>query len=177
LSGEVEKFLDSGAPPIYFGLGSMRVAQELGAVMSSAARALGRRAIVARGWAGPSPAGDGPDCIGIGEVNQQILFKRVAAVVHHGGAGTTTAATRAGAPQVVIPQIYDQHYWARRILELGLGTAHAPAAPTVDSLSAALEQSLRPGVAARARSIAGTLRTDGAMAAARRLMAVDRLDS
>jgi vancomycin aglycone glucosyltransferase len=44
--------------------------------------------------------------------------------VHHGGAGTTTTAALAGAPQVVIPQIYDQHYWAQRIHHLGIGTAH-----------------------------------------------------
>jgi vancomycin aglycone glucosyltransferase len=176
LSTEVEVFLDSGAPPIYFGLGSMRVPQELGAVMSSAARALGRRAILARGWAGLSPASDDPDCIGIGEVNQQALFKRVAAVVHHGGAGTTTAAAHAGAPQVVIPQIYDQHYWARRIDELGLGNAHAPGMPTVDSLATTLEHSLRPGVATRARAIAGKVRTDGTSAAARRLMAAGLLE-
>jgi vancomycin aglycone glucosyltransferase len=70
----------------------------------------------------------------IGEINQQALFTRVAAVVHHGGAGTTTAAARAGAPQVIIPQRYDQHYWARRIQDLGIGTAHVPSAPTADSL-------------------------------------------
>ena len=80
--------------------------------MIQAARALGRRAIVSRGWADLSLVDDEPDCLAIGEVNLQALFTRVAAVVHHGGAGTTTAAALAGAPQVVIPQHYDQHYWA-----------------------------------------------------------------
>jgi len=56
--------------------------------------------------------------------------KRVAAVVHHGGAGTTTTAALAGAPQVVIPQIYDQHYWARRVQHLRIGTTHRARQPS-----------------------------------------------
>ena len=111
-----------------------------------------------------------PDCLAIGEVNQQALFKRVAAVVHHGGAGTTTAAALAGAPQVVIPQMFDQHYWAGRIHHLGIGTAHAPGTPTTDSLTSALQQALQPDVTARAQSIATGMRSDGAQAAAQRLV-------
>jgi vancomycin aglycone glucosyltransferase len=74
---------------------------------------------VLRGWADLSLLDDEPYCLSIGEVNQQALFKRVAAAVHHGGSGTTTVATRAGAPQVVIPQHFDQHYFAQRIDHLG----------------------------------------------------------
>lgn len=139
--------------------------------LAQAVRALGRRVIVSRGWADLSlPVGNEPDCLAIGEVNQQALFKRVAAVVHHGGAGTTTAATLTGAPQVVIPQMYDQHYWAQRIDTLGIGTAHAPGAPTADSLTSALEHTLQPGVTARAHSIATAVRTDGAQIAAQHLI-------
>jgi vancomycin aglycone glucosyltransferase len=57
----------------------------------------------------------GKQDVAIGEDNLQKLFRRVAAVVHHGGAGTTTIAAQAGVPQVVVPQIYDQHYWAKRV--------------------------------------------------------------
>jgi UDP:flavonoid glycosyltransferase YjiC (YdhE family) len=105
------------------------------------------------------------NCLAIDEVNQQALFKRVAAVVHHGGAGTTTNAALAGAPQVVVPQIYDQHYWAHRLHDLGIGTAHAPGTPTTDSLTGALEHTLQADVAARAQSIATAVRRDGAQAA------------
>ena len=118
----------------------------------------------------PKLIDNGPDCLGIDEVNQQTLFKRVAAVVHHGGAGTTTAAARAGAPQVVIPQHYDQPYWARRVRELGVGTAHATATPSVESLTAALDQTLQSEVAARARAVAAEMRGDGARIAARALL-------
>jgi vancomycin aglycone glucosyltransferase len=170
LPAELETFLDAGEPPVYFGFGSIRATPGLAQAMIGAARALGRRAIVSRGWAGLAPLDDEPDCLSIGEVNQQALFTRVAAVVHHGGAGTTTAAARAGAPQVVIPQMYDQPYWAQRIHDLGIGTALAPGAPTADSLTSALKDALRPDVAARARSVAAEVRADGARAAARRLV-------
>lgn len=177
LSPELETFLDAGEPPVYFGFGSIRASEDLSQVMIKSARALGRRAIVSRGWADLSLVDDQPDCLAIGEVNQQALFKRVAAVVHHGGAGTTTAAARVGAPQVVIPQLYDQHYWARRIHHLGIGTAHAPGTPTTDSLTSALRHALQPDVAARAQSIATAVRSDGAQAAARRLITADPQNS
>jgi vancomycin aglycone glucosyltransferase len=171
LSPELEMFLDAGEPPVYLGLGSMRAPKGLDQVMIQTARALGRRAIVSRGWADLSAVDDEPDGLVIGEVNQQTVFERVAAVVHHGGAGTTTTAAMAGAPQVVIPQIYDQHYWARRVQSLGIGTAHAPVSPTTDSLASALRHTLDPDVAARARVMAAIVRDDGAQAAAQRLMA------
>jgi vancomycin aglycone glucosyltransferase len=170
LAPDLETVLDAGEPPVYFGFGSSRASSALGPVMVASARALGRRAIVSRGWAGLSVADDGVDCLTLDEVNQQRLFTRVAAVVHHGGAGTTTAAARAGAPQVVVPQQYDQHYFARRVHALGLGTAHAPGTPTVDSLTSALERTLRPEVTVRARAAAPTMRTDGARRAADRVL-------
>ena len=169
LSAEVERFLDAGEPPLYFGFGSMRAPENLAEVMVESARALGRRAIVSRGWAELS-LDAAPDCLTIGDVNQQALFARVAAVVHHGGAGTTTTAARAGAPQVVIPQMYDQHYWAQRVAELGIGVAHAPGAPSVESLTMALDASLRPDIAARARALAAEIPADRARAAAAALV-------
>lgn len=172
LSPELEDFLDAGEPPIYFGFGSSRAPQELSRTVIVCARALGRRVIVSRGWADVSIVGNAPDCLEIGEVNVLRLFKRVAAVVHHGGAGTTTAAAQSGAPQVVIPQHYDQHYFAGRVQQLGIGTAHSPTTPTIDSLKSALEQSLQPDVIARARSIATQIRDDGTQVAAERLITI-----
>ena len=172
LSRELETFLETGEPPVYFGFGSMHAPQDLSQVMRQTARALRRRAIVSRGWADLSSVDNQPDCLVIDEVNVLALFKRVAAVVHHGGAGTTTAAALAGAPQVVIPQIYDQHYWAQRIHQLGVGTAHAPGTPTTNSLTTALEHTLQPDVVVRAQSTATRLRREGARVAAERLMAI-----
>lgn len=165
LAPGLQAFLDQGEPPIYFGLGSMRAPRELGHELIAAARALGRRAILSRGWAGLSLLDDGCDCLAIDEVNQQRLFARVAAVVHHGGAGTTTAAARAGSPQVIMPQMYDQPYFAARIEQLGIGRAC-----TRESLPAALAAALQPDVGARASTLAAAIVPDGARSAALRLM-------
>jgi vancomycin aglycone glucosyltransferase len=165
-------FLDAGEPPVYAGLGSMAAyaPKDIAQVAIEASRAHGRRVVLGRGWAGLAAIDDADDCFVVGEVNQQALFGRVAAVVHHGGAGTTTTAARAGAPQVVVPQIADQPFWARRVAELGIGAAHDGPAPTVDSLSAALTTVLTPETHARARAVAGTIRTDGATVAAKLLL-------
>jgi vancomycin aglycone glucosyltransferase len=170
ISAEVESFLDAEETPVYFGFSSMSAPQGLSQTMITAARALGRRAIVSRGWADVMLPDNEPDCLSIGEDNLQALFRRVAAVVHHGGAGTTTIAAMAGVPQVVVPQIWDQHYWAKRVQELGIGIAHAAGVPTAESLTEALRRTLDPDVAARARSVAASIRTDGAEVAARRLI-------
>jgi vancomycin aglycone glucosyltransferase len=172
LSRDLNRFLEGGDPPIYFGFGSTRAPEDAGPLMLHAARALGRRAIVSQGWFDDSLVENEHDCLSIGEVNVHALFSRVAAVVHHGGAGTTTAAALAGVPQVVIPNHYDQHYWAQRVHTLGIGIAHAAGAPTRDSLASALAQSLRPEVAARGRAVAGTVCRDGTKVAAERLVAL-----
>ncbi|GAB1510728.1 glycosyltransferase [Actinophytocola sp. KF-1] len=155
LAPEVSAFLDDGEPPVYVGFGSTLAPNTTGAAAVGAVRALGRRAIVLRGWGGlaPEPA---PDCLTIAEANLPALFGRVAAVVHHGGAGTTTAAALARAPQVVVPQHYDQHYFAERVTALGIGAT--------GELTEALARALDPAVAARARAF--EVRTDGALVAA-----------
>jgi vancomycin aglycone glucosyltransferase len=170
LSPELEAFLDAGDPPVYFGFSSIRAPENVSQVIITSARALGRRVIVSRGWADLSLMDDEPDCLAIGETNLQTLFKRVAAVVNHGGAGTITAAARAGTPQVVIPQHYDQFYWAQRVQQLGIGTAHTAGTPTTDSLTSALQHTLQSDVTDRAHAIANAMRSDGALVAAQRLI-------
>ncbi|WP_217577879.1 glycosyltransferase [Mesorhizobium sp. GbtcB19] len=166
----LEAFLDAGPPPVYVGFGSISVTSEAGRAAIEAIRAKGLRTVVAQGWAELSRIDDGDDCFVIGEVNQQALFGRVAAVIHHGGAGTTVATARAGAPQVIVPQIGDQPYWAKRTAELGIGAAHDGPVPTTESLSAALGAALAPETRARASAMAGNIRADGAEVAARLLI-------
>ena len=161
LSPELEAFLAQGEPPIYFGFGSTRAPQAAGQMMLDAARALGRRAIVSRGWFDATLVDNAADCLSIGDANFHALFPRVAVVVHHGGAGTTAAAAMAGAPQVVVPEIYDQPYWARQVERLGIGTALTSRPLTSDSLARALEQALTADVKARAHAIAPAVRRDG----------------
>jgi vancomycin aglycone glucosyltransferase len=166
------QFLDAGEPPVYVGFGSMGLQQNLteaGGMAIEAARQHGRRVVVAAGWAGLGLLDDGADTFAVGEINQQALFARCAAVIHHGGAGTTTTATRAGAPQVIVPQVVDQPYFAQRVAELGLGVGHDGPIPTVESLSAALKAVLTPEVAERAAQVAGEISTEGTLVAARLL--------
>lgn len=168
LPPDLRAFLDAGPPPVYVGFGSVTAPEEAAEVAIEAIRAHGRRVLIGSGWAGLST--DDPDVLVIGEVNQQALFPRVAAAVHHGGAGTTTTAARAGAPQVVVPQIVDQPYWAGRVADLGIGVAHDDPTPTVHSLAEALRLVLTPETRTRAIAVAGTIRTDGAATAAKMLL-------
>ena len=153
------------------GFSSVRAPQDVARVAIEAIRAQGRRALVSRGWADLALIDDRDDCFAVGEVNHQALFGRVAAVVHHGGAGTTTTAARAGAPQVVVPQIADQPYWAGRVADLGIGAAHDGPTPTAESLSAALEIGPDPPRPVPGRAPwRGKIRTDGATVAAKLLI-------
>lgn len=172
LPDEVEAFLAAGEPPVYVGFGSlaMRGSPDLPRIAIEAARAHRRRLLLSGGWAGLRPVGEEEDCLQIGEANHQALFRRVAAVVHHGGAGTTHTAALAGAPQVIVPQFVDQPHWARRVAELGIGAAHDGASPTVESLTAALAIALAPQTRERARAVAAEMRTDGAAVAAQLLL-------
>jgi sterol 3beta-glucosyltransferase len=82
---------------------------------------LGTRALVSQGWAGLA---DGPLPDGVMAVPTLChgrLFPRCSSIVHHGGAGTTSTAARAGVPQVIVPHLADQFYWARRVSLMGLG--------------------------------------------------------
>lgn len=171
LAPALEAFLDTGPPPVYIGFGSipLRPKENYARIAVGAARRQGLRVILAKGWAGLTPIDDHDDCITIDETNQQTLFRRVAAVVHHGGAGTTLTAAIAGAPQVILPQIVDQPYWARCVTRLGIGTAHLGPTLTTRSLTAAIETALAPAVRDRAAALAATIRTDGAATAAIRL--------
>ncbi|MFN8486222.1 MAG: glycosyltransferase [Caldilineaceae bacterium] len=90
--------------------------------MESAA-ALHVRTIVPQKWVQATGRRIPSGCLTVGHVAHSRLFPRLAVVVHHGGAGTTTTAARAGIPQVVVPHVMDQHYWAYRVHELGIGPA------------------------------------------------------
>lgn len=168
LPDDLEAFLQRGPKPVYAGFGSVTAPADAARTAVSAIRAQGRRVVLGSGWAGLSA--DGEDCFVVGEVNHQALFARTAAVIHHGGAGTTTTAAAAGVPQVVVPQIVDQPYFARRVAELGIGAAHDGPTPTAKSLSDALRLVLLPQTQARARDVAVTIGTDGARTAARMLL-------
>jgi vancomycin aglycone glucosyltransferase len=171
LRESLEAFLQSGEPPIFVGFGSMPAAADASSQLIAAARALGRRLILSSGWSGLELIDAEPDCFAVDDVNHDDLFPRVAAVIHHGGAGTTAAAARAGVPQVITPMFGDQFYWARRVEALGIGATTPHLGMTEPALTGVLRSVCQPDVVARVRTFAGQMRRDGAEVAARRLEA------
>jgi vancomycin aglycone glucosyltransferase len=170
LPSELSAFLAAGDPPVYFGFGSMPAPQSAVATLIGTAQALGRRVVLSRGWAELASNDHGSRCIVIDEVNQQALFRRVCAVVHHGGAGTTTIAARAGAPQVITPMFTDQFYWGFRLEQLKAGAAVPMSDLCPSSLEHALRQALGPETVSRAAALAQQVVSDGASTAARHLV-------
>ncbi len=123
LPSDLAGFLDDGPPPVYVGFGSM-VPDEPEAVAEqvvAAVRLAGVRAVV-QGL----PVAASADVCPVGEVTHEVLFPRMAAVVHHGGAGTTAAGLAAGVPNVVCPFFSDQPFWGRRVAVLGAGPPPLP---------------------------------------------------
>jgi len=169
LPADLEAFLESGEPPVFVGFGSMPAAANVSRQLIGAVRTVGHRVLVSKGWAGLDLIDGAPDCLVVGDVSHDMLFPRVAAVVHHGGAGTTAAAARAGAPQVITPMFSDQFYWARRIVDLEVGATVSYSAMTEESLTAALRLALDQAVAIRARTLAKQVGWDGAAVAAQQL--------
>ena len=169
LPAEIEAFLERGEAPIFVGFGSMPASGDAAHRLTVAARAAGRRIILSRGWADLELIDGAPDCMAVGDVSHDVLFPRVAAVVHHGGAGTTAAAARAGIPQLVMPMFGDQFYWASRILDLGIGVTSPHGTMTEEFLIGALREVCDPAMAARARAFASRVGRDGAKIAARQL--------
>jgi len=136
------EFLQSGQPPIYVGFGSMstRKPEETTRLVLEALAETNQRGILLSGWGGLH-AEDLPESVFmVDSVPFSWLFPRVAAVIHHGGAGTTAAGLRAGVPSVVIPFFADQPFWGRRVADLGVGPAPIPLRRlTVDYLAQAIQ--------------------------------------
>jgi sterol 3beta-glucosyltransferase len=159
-------FLAAGPPPVFIGFGSMapgRGARFAGPVLAAVRRAR-VRAVVQAGWSGLD-VGAADDVITVRELPHDWLFPRVAAVVHHAGAGTTAAGLRAGVPAVPVPVLADQPFWARRLTALGAAPGPLPLSSlTADRLAAALSAvTTDPHYGARASAIAARLSTeDGA---------------
>ncbi|MFJ6432442.1 glycosyltransferase [Streptomyces sp. NPDC091416] len=126
LPADLEDFLRAGPPPVLIGFGSMASGdgERLSEIAVQALHRAGLRGILQAGSAGLSA--DGNDVLTIGDVPHAPLFPRLAAVVHHGGAGTAAAALRAGVPAVTVPVTADQPFWAARLAAIGAATDPIP---------------------------------------------------
>jgi sterol 3beta-glucosyltransferase len=137
------EFLDNGELPIYIGFGSMTSTkpEEIANLVIEALARTGQRGILQSGWGGLSKDDLPETMFALESISHSWLFPRVAAVVHHGGAGTTAAGLRAGVPSIVIPFFGDQPFWGQRVADLGVGTAPIPRKQlTVDRLTKAIHQ-------------------------------------
>jgi len=125
LPAEVESFLQSGEPPVFVGFGSMQASDAerwTKAVVEASAR-VGMRVLLSGGWGGYGQGELPAHVQAVGACNHEVLFPRMLAVIHHGGAGTTQTAARAGVPQLLVPHGVDQYWWAHRVSQLQLGPA------------------------------------------------------
>jgi UDP:flavonoid glycosyltransferase YjiC (YdhE family) len=123
-SRQLLDFLADGPPPVYFGFGSM-TPKDPAATSDLVRKALRRAGL--RGVLAGAPETSEPDMLAVRETPHHWLFPRMAAIIHHGGAGTTAAALRAGKPSLVCPFFGDQFYWADRVHALGAGPKPLPA--------------------------------------------------
>jgi sterol 3beta-glucosyltransferase len=122
-------FLEAGPPPIYAGFGSMitQDAEKLTRVVVDGLRRAGRRGLILGGWSGVGGSLSGQkNMLVIDAVPHSWLFPRMAAIIHHGGAGTTAAALRSGVPALVVPFTADQPFWGVRVHALGVGPRPIP---------------------------------------------------
>jgi UDP:flavonoid glycosyltransferase YjiC (YdhE family) len=147
--------------------------ERLGDIVSRAVRGAGARAVVQAGWAELDAAGD--DVLVVGEVPHDWLFPRMAAVVHHAGAGTTGAGLRAGVPVVPVPVLFDQPFWAARLVALGVSPGSVPLARlSAERLSALIRLAVsEPSLRRRAEEVAARVRSEDG--AGRIVEAVERL--
>jgi UDP:flavonoid glycosyltransferase YjiC (YdhE family) len=167
---ELTAFLEAGPAPVYLGFGSMPDADPAGLadLLLTGLRRAGLRAVLHPGWSGLRPREAADDVLVVDDVPHAWLFPRVAAVLHHGGAGTTAAGLLAGAPTVVVPFLADQFFWARRVTALGAGP---PAVPrprlTAGRVAAALTAAVtEPRYRESAARLAARLSAEDGVAAA-----------
>ena len=157
------RFLDAGPPPVCVGFGSM-AAEDPGALTAlvlEATHRAGLRAVLLSGWGGLT-VGTRDDVFALPEAPHDWLFPRMAAVVHHGGAGTTGAGLCSGVPSLVVPFTMDQPFWGSRVWALGAGPQPIPRKKlSVEALSRALSLATTDEpMKARARSVGAKIRAE-----------------
>jgi UDP:flavonoid glycosyltransferase YjiC (YdhE family) len=164
------RFLESGPPPVYVGFGSMsdENPERQTRLALRALELTGQRGVLLTGWGGITRLSVPPSIFFVDNVPHAWLFPRMAAVMHHGGAGTTGAGLRAGVPSIITPLAGDQVAWAERVTKLGVG----PRAPGLNHLPAEkLAQAIRTAVSdsamrARAAALGEKIRAEDGLARA-----------
>ncbi|HEY0448654.1 glycosyltransferase [Actinophytocola sp.] len=165
------EFLAAGEPPVYVGFGSAVGSDPVrsGHVVRDAVRLAGVRAVVVAGWGGIRFAEPDDRLLYLDEAPFDWLFPRMAAIVHHGGGGTASAALASGRPQVVCPfTISGQRFWAWQVHAAGAAPPPIPQHRlTAERLAAAIRRAVtEPRIATRANQLGHQIRAeDGATTA------------
>jgi sterol 3beta-glucosyltransferase len=171
---DLAEFIAAGPEPIVVSFGSMmhQDPEALTELMLAAIEQTGRRAIVQHGWSGLARRALPPHVRAIDFAPHSWLLPRAACVVHHGGAGTTAAALRAGVPAVIVPHTLDQPIWAEFARALGCAGAVIPLAQlSAERLAAALVKTLgTPRYRAAAAAMGEQIRAERGVQAARELI-------
>ena len=154
--GELASWVAEGTPPIYFGFGSTPLGSPADtiAMIAEACTVLGQRALIYSGLSGTNPLPHSDRVRHVGFINYSAILPLCRAAVHHGGAGTTAAALRAGIPMVVLWDVADQPLWAAQVTRMGVGRAQRLSTVTGKSLVTHLRHVVAPHYAIRAREIA-----------------------
>jgi len=168
------RFLESGPPPIYMGFGSINVgdSDNKTRLILRALELSGQRGVLLTGWGGLTQLTAPPNVLFVDNVSHAWLFPRMAAVMHHGGAGTTGAGLRAGVPSIITPLVGDQVAWAETVVRLGVG----PRAPGINRLTAEkLAEAIQTVVSdsamrARAAALGEKIRAENGIACAAELI-------
>ncbi len=159
-----------GTPVVSIGFGSMASErpEALTELVLGAARKAGVRAVLLSGWGGLAALPASDEVFSADALPHDWLFPRVAAIVHHGGAGTTGAALRSGTPSLVVPFTMDQPFWGSRVAALGVGPAPIPRRRlTVERLAEGLRRAVTDeAMRARAAALGETLRAEDGVAVA-----------
>ena len=153
----LRRFIEAGPRPVFIGFGSMPVRDPAAttAIILAALKKSGRRAVLHAGWAKLGQEGLPEQVYPIDYAPYDWLFPRMAAVVDHGGSGSTAFGLRAGVPTLIVPFLFDQFYWGRRVFELGVGPKPIPQRRlSAANLAEALHQATTdPAMARRAAAL------------------------
>lgn len=158
------QFFQAEPPPIYVGFGSMPAedAKKQTQIVIDALRKSCQRGLLATGWGGLAEVANSDAIHVLDAAPHDWLFPRCAAVVHHGGAGTTHEGLRWGRPTIICPLAVDQPYWGRRVMEIGAGPKPIPQKHlNSEDLAAALEAVKDPVMIARAEKLGVAMRAEG----------------
>jgi UDP:flavonoid glycosyltransferase YjiC (YdhE family) len=172
---ELLRFLENGSKPVYIGFGSMTSARprEKVQIIVEALQRTRQRAVLIGGWS--NLGGDLllPNTIYFADnLPHAWLFPRMAAIMHHGGAGTTAAGLRSGIPSIVVPHNFDQPFWAQRVYELGAGPKPVPFNQfTVENVAGAMQTVLTDRVMqCRAAEVGKLIQDEDSIAQCTRLL-------